>query len=88
MQLITILKLIISLLPLLIDAIKAIEAAMPGTGKGATKLAAVQSIVESAYKASSDALPPFEDIVPVLQKTVESIIAGFNVTGVFAKTTA
>jgi hypothetical protein len=85
MQFLTLLKLIVSILPVLIDAIKVIEYAIPGAGKGEAKLAAVRSVVESAYKVSTDTLPSFEQMWPVLQKTITGIVDGFNAAGNFKK---
>lgn len=85
MQFLTILKLIITILPLLIDAIRAIEAAIPGQGKGEAKLAAVRSVVESAYGVSTDVVPKFETIWPAMQKTVGGLVSSFNSAGDFKK---
>jgi hypothetical protein len=85
MKFLSILKLVVSILPLLIDAIKAIEEAIPGTGKGEAKLAAVRGVVESTYKVSTDVQPAFEQLWPVIQKTVGGIVDGFNAAGVFKK---
>lgn len=83
MQFLTILKLILSILPLLIDAIKLIEQAIPETGKGEAKLAAVRSIVESSYDAADESLPVFEALWPALQKTIGGLVGAFNATGIF-----
>jgi hypothetical protein len=85
MQFLTVLKLVVSILPLLIEAIKAIEEAIPGAGKGEAKLAAVRSVVESSYGFASKELPVFEQLWPVVQKTVGGIVDGFNTAGVFKK---
>ncbi|MCK9504703.1 MAG: hypothetical protein M0Q95_11040 [Porticoccaceae bacterium] len=88
MQFLTILKLIVSILPLLIDAIKLIESAMPGTGNGEAKLSAVRSVVESAYKASTDTFPvisDFETVWPVMEKSVSGLVSAFNRAGEFKK---
>lgn len=85
MQLINILRLIVTILPLLIDTIKIVEEAIPGSGKGEAKLTAVRGVVESAYKASTDAVPAFESVWPVLQKSIGAIVDGFNSAGNFKK---
>jgi len=85
MQFIAILKLIISVLPLIITAIKLIEDAMPGTGKGEEKLIAARAIIESAYQASTDASVKFDAVWPVMKKTISGLVAAFNASGVFKK---
>lgn len=85
MQFLTVLKLVVSMLPLLIDVIKAIEDAIPGTGKGEAKLAAVRGVVESTYKVSTDVQADFQAVWPVMENTVAGIVKGFNAAGVFQK---
>jgi len=67
---------IINLVPALIAAIKAIEDAIPGAGKGEEKLAAVRGILEAADAAYADLWPKLSPIVAVLVRL-------FNKTGVF-----
>ena len=57
---------IINLIPALIAAIKAIEAAVPGTGKGEEKLIAVRGILESIDGSYSSLWPKIQPIVNVL----------------------
>ena len=45
MQYLAIVKLVLSLLPLIIDVVKAVEAAMPASGQGANKLEIRKSVV-------------------------------------------
>lgn len=70
------LLIIAQLLPALIAAIKAIEEAIPGSGQGEAKLAAVRGIIE-AVDASYKALWP--QLAPVI-----GVLVGlFNKTGAF-----
>lgn len=85
MEFIVILKLIISILPMVIEAIKLVEQAIPGAGKGEEKLAATRSILESSYKISTNAVMSFDAIWPALQKTIAGLVSAFNATGVFTK---
>lgn len=85
MKYLDILKIIIGILPILIDAIKLVERNIPGSGNGVEKLAATKTLLESSYKISTDAVMSFESIWPALQKTIAGLIAAFNATGVFAK---
>lgn len=69
---------ILQLVPALIAALKAIEEAIPGEGKGEQKLAAVRGIIEVSHEKATQYLPAIEKVVAVL-------ISVFNRTGVFAK---
>lgn len=83
MQFLTILKLIVQLLPLVIQAINAAEAAIPQSGSGAEKLAFVKALfteVGDVGKEVSEA-----DYGNALEKTIKLVVALFNKTGTFAK---
>ena len=80
-----ILRLIISLIPLLIQAIKAIEQAIPESGKGTEKLEAIRGMMESSYEASNKLTGSFEQLWPAVQGTIKSLIIAFNNTGIFKK---
>lgn len=85
MQYLSLIRLVLSLLPVLIDAIKAIEAAFPASGQGSLKLELVRGVVEQAYNAGTGALSKFEDVWPVLQKVIASLVTFMNTTGIFKK---
>lgn len=72
------LAIILKLIPALIEAIKAIEAAIPGAGKGEEKLSAVRGILEAIDSGAAQYWPTIERVVGVL-------VGLFNKTGVFAK---
>jgi len=67
---------VLSLIPALIQAIKAIEEAIPGEGKGEMKLAAIRQIIETVYGQAFTLWPTLKSVVDILVKT-------FNATGVF-----
>jgi len=69
---------VLQIIPALIAVIKAIEEAIPGTGKGEQKLAAIRQIIESAYEEGNE-------VWPTLKKIIDVIVATFNSTGVFTK---
>lgn len=69
---------ILNLLPALITAMKAIEEAIPGQGKGEDKLAAIRAILE-ATNAQIGAL------WPTIQTVIGILVALFNKTGAFTK---
>ena len=70
------LKVVISLLPALIEAIKAVEAALPESGRGAAKLAVVREVI-LAVDAS------LETAWPLLEKLVNGLVRVFNLFGIF-----
>jgi len=78
-------RLILALLPVLIDAIKAAEEALPGKGKGEVKLAMVRAALEAAYSISNDTVVRFEQVWPALQSVITSIVTTFNTFKIFAK---
>jgi hypothetical protein len=84
MQFLTILKLILTILPLLIDAIKLIEQLIPESGKGSAKLGAVKSVIEPSYRASDETIP-FESGWPIIEKVISGIVTALNDAGVFKK---
>lgn len=85
MQYLIYIRIVLSLLPILIDAIKALEAAFPVSGQGSQKLELIRSIVEQAYNAGTGTLVKFEDVWPVLQKSINSLVGFMNSTGIFKK---
>ncbi len=85
MNYIAIIKAVLLLLPVLIDAIKAVEAAFPMKGQGAAKLAAVRATVEAAYGAATDKVLSFETLWGPLQTAITSFVALANSTGLFKK---
>ena len=80
-----ILKLVVSLLPLLIDAVRAVEAAMPQAGQGQAKLSLIRSTLEAAFNVTNDVTVTFAQVWPALEKTVGAVVGAFNTTGVFKK---
>ena len=85
MNWIAIAKIVIELLPTLIEAVQAIETALPQSGQGKEKLALVRGVLEAAYNAGGTALGSFEAVWPALQGAVSAVVSTLNATGVFAK---
>ena len=69
---------VLKLLPAVIEAMKAIEAAIPGQGKGEQKLAASREIVQVVDEKANEYWPGIEKAIGVLVKL-------FNTVGVFKK---
>ena len=76
MSWITTANIILNLIPALITAMKAIEEAIPGQGKGEDKLAAIRAILE-ATNAQIGAL------WPTIQTVIGILVSLFNKTGTF-----
>lgn len=76
-------KLVASLLPTIIELIKSIEEAIPGTGNGEQKLAAVRGILETIVTTSEEY--DFSTLWGVLAKVISTLVSVFNSTGVFNK---
>jgi len=85
MHFIEIFKLILSIFPLIINAVKTVEAVVPQQGKGMEKLELIRSMLEAAYQSSNQVYGAFEQVWPVLKGTVDSIVKLFNSTGLFKK---
>jgi hypothetical protein len=66
------------LLPAIIEAIKAIEEAIPGQGKGEQKLAAIRGIIAASYEQAAT-------IMPILERVIGVLVDTFNAVGVFTK---
>ena len=75
----TILKVVLSLVPVIIEAVKAIEKAIPGSGQGDTKLDAIKQIIASVDDKAAEFWPYIEKVIGVL-------VSLFNQTGVFQTT--
>lgn len=87
MPLLSILKTILSLFPLIIQTVQAVEAAFPAAGQGSAKLDAVKNTIASAYSIASNAEHTFEAIWPALSSVVSTIVSLANTVGAF-KTSA
>lgn len=85
MKFLEIVKLIISMLPILIEAIKTVEAAIPGSSNGEAKLQTVRTVLESSYNVSNDMSDKFESAWPTFKSVIDSLVSTFNKVGVFKK---
>jgi hypothetical protein len=81
----TVAKMILSLLPAIIEAVKAIESVLPDSNQGAEKLALIKGVLQGAYKAGSSAVGTFEDLWPRIEDAIAAVVKFFNSTGVFKK---
>ena len=69
---------LLALIPMLIAAIKAVEEAIPGQGKGKEKLDLVLNIIQ----ATGDQVG---GLLPAITKAIAAIVSAFNAAGVFKK---
>jgi hypothetical protein len=69
---------ILQLIPALITALKAIEEAIPGSGKGEQKLSAIRGILEAVDGSITSLWPQISSVISVL-------VTLFNNTGIFKK---
>ena len=72
------LVIILQLIPALITALKAIEEAIAGSGKGEQKLSAIRGILEAVDGSITSLWPQISSVISVL-------VTLFNNTGIFKK---
>jgi hypothetical protein len=85
MQALQTIKLILGLLPLIIDTVKAIEAALPQAGQGAAKLALVRETLQAGFQVATDSVATFEQVWPAIERVIGSVVGLFNRAGVFQR---
>jgi hypothetical protein len=85
-QFINLVKLLVSLLPVLITAVKEVEAIFPEKGQGQVKLEMVRGLLQAAYSHVTSSLAGFDDLWPSLQKLIGQAVSIFNSVGVFSST--
>lgn len=83
MNFLTILKLVVQLLPLVIEAVKAAEAAIPQAGQGSAKLQFVKDLLTSTTDIGTEVAE--KDYVNAIEKTIALVVKLFNTTNVFKK---
>lgn len=74
-------RLVVSLLPAVIELIDAIEKAFPQGGQGAQKLELVRSALQSSYSISQSVSASFEQLWPALQTVIAGVVSLKNATG-------
>ena len=83
------LLLAIKLLPLVLEVVRAVEAALPLPGQGKKKLDLVLDVIKSAYDASTDLTASFsyEKLVTLVVPMIARIVDLHNALGLFQKST-
>ena len=79
MTIIETIKLILSLLPTIIQVIKQLEALFPESGQGQLKL---QLVIKSLEQISGFS----KDLIPTIEKVISTVVSIFNSFGLFTKT--
>ncbi len=80
---VSVLKAIIAILPLVVEAIKAIEAALPIGVQGESKLGVIRAMIEASYAAATDSEVGFDRLWPALERVIGALVGLFNKAGAF-----
>jgi len=75
LQFLEILKLALSLLPIVHDAVAQVELLFPQGGNGAKKLDMVKGIIEQAMSVTGAASGAFSSVWPVLETAISGIVS-------------
>jgi len=83
------LTIILKLFPIILNAVQAVEAAIPLPGQGQKKLDLVLDVVKQAYDASAELTTSFswDKLAAVVVSMVASIVKMLNALGIFQKST-
>lgn len=79
-----VLRMVISLLPLLSQLVQAVEATLPASGQGAAKLEMVRKMLESAYGTMGTATVAFDQVWVAVMPIISSLVSLFKTNGTFA----
>jgi hypothetical protein len=71
-------KLIIQLIPMILQLVKLVEENIPEGGKGKDKLAYIRDVL-------TDLIPQVSDMWNIVEKIISSTVTLYNTTGVFKK---
>lgn len=85
MQFLTTVRLILSLLPLILDTIRIIEQSLPQGGAGREKLALVRTAIESAWDAAAEKVGDINTLWPAIERVIGAAVAMYNNAGAFKK---
>lgn len=76
-------KIVLTLLPVVIDAIKMIERELPEAGQGQKKLAIVRDMIETAFQSLGTVEVTFQQVWPTIEKTISNLVSAFKDNGTF-----
>lgn len=83
MQFLQILKLVLQLLPLILDAVKTVEAATNASGNGSAKLELVKGLLTSTVDVGEDI--DKKQYGNAVEKAISLAVSFFNTVGTFKK---
>jgi hypothetical protein len=86
LAILTMIKTLFQLLPIVIEGIQVVETLFPANGQGAAKLDLVKGIVSHAYTVGSAAESTFEQVAPAVDLIAKSAVGIMNATGKFSTT--
>jgi hypothetical protein len=69
---------ILALIPALLEAIRAVEAAIPMSGQGKAKTAMILQIIEATNEGA-------RSMLPLVEKAIAIVVATLNAVGIFKK---
>lgn len=81
----TIMKILGSLLPIIVQTIKSVEEVLPGPGQGPAKLETVKTMMQNAVAAAGNIEVTFEQLWPAMQSVIAILVSAYNASGVFKK---
>ena len=77
MNFLSTIKLILELLPIIIQTVKQLESVFPASGMGALKFELIKRSLKSSYDVSND-------IIPIVETTINSVVSVMNEFGIFS----
>jgi hypothetical protein len=83
LAILTMIKTLFQLLPIVIEGIQVVETLFPANGQGAAKLDLVKGIVSHAGSAAEST---FEQVAPAVDLIAKSAVGIMNATGKFSTT--
>lgn len=81
----SIFQLIVSLLPMVAQAVQVVEGLLPASGNGTQKAALVQSLVLDAHAAAPGVTATLEQVTSAISAITTRLVAFFNAVGLFKK---
>ena len=84
-KILTVVQLVLALLPLIVEAVKKIEAAFPQGGLGDKKLSLLLQMLEESGNGVEGFREKFNEAIPTIQRVVGWTVSLFNAAGEFKK---
>lgn len=78
-------KIVISIFPAIISAVKTVEQLLPENGRGKDKLALIRAQLEAAFMIVGSFDISFDELWPGIELTISRLVSIFNAGGDFKK---